>query len=552
MSISQPVLVKIIEDSDLVAKSDLKHAQNTARHLNCSLATVLIGRDLIQSSQLGTLLAKHYKVPFIDLAALEIDSADLQLIPEKIAAERGVMAFRREAKTVSIAMHDPKDLETQEIVRKSIGSGTRLQVHFTLETSLKTALKKYQKNGRHPDGELKISRPADTSAVSLIERFIEEAMRDDASDIHLEPLEKEVLVRIRIDGVLNDRIALPKDIHDSLIARIKILADLKIDEHRLPQDGQFTYQNKRHEKRSLRVSIIPTVYGEKIVLRILEDSLSKFALEELGLLPEDQELIEHALQKTHGMFLMTGPTGSGKTTSLYTILGLINRPDLNLVTIEDPVENRIRRINQTQVNPAINLTFAAGLRSILRQDPDVVMVGEIRDQETAIIAVNAAMTGHLVFSSVHANTAAGAIPRMFDLGIEPFLLASTLNLVAAQRLVRVLCLHCRKEIPISPTLKKRLDATGSQQTSPYLKKVNLNYEPVGCSACNYAGYKGRTGLFEILKIDDTVQELIVNKATSLEIWNYAHKNGAKSMLEDGYIKVQKGITTLEEVLRVIS
>jgi type IV pilus assembly protein PilB len=547
MPVTPKVLHQAIEASNQIDKSDLKLALTTATHLGCSLSTVLLGRGLITPAALGEILASLYKVPFIDLETTPINPADLALVPETLASQRHCIVVKKEGSTVHLAMEEPGDLETQEMIRKSIGSGIRLKTYITTEDAIKKSLKLY---GTQSQPQLQIQK-SDASAIEVMETMLEDAIRDEVSDIHLEPLEKEVLIRFRIDGVLIDRLVLGKEMHNALIARVKILAELKIDEHRLPQDGQFAYQSKRGSKNSFRVSIVPTVYGEKIVLRLLEDSLNKFTLEELGLLPEDQEIIEHTLKKTHGMFLLTGPTGSGKTTSLYTMLGILNQPQVNIVTIEDPVENRLPRVNQIQINPTVNLTFANGLRSVLRQDPDIIMVGEIRDRETALIAVNSAMTGHLVCSSVHANSAAGVIPRMFDLGIEPFLLASTLNLIVAQRLVRNIC-SCAKEVPVSAILLKQLAFLDASVSPVILDNITHNYQPQGCSRCNFTGYKGRSGIFEVLAINDDVLAQIAAKATSSEIWKSARSRGVKTMLEDGLIRVAKGQTTIEEVIRVIA
>lgn len=541
MSINQTILKKLIEKNKLISKNDLNLAVKISRHLGCSVTDVLLGRDLIREEDLGKILSQYYKVKFVNLKRIRISRNILDLIPESMAGEYGVIAFAKKEKQLFLAMEDPKNFELLELVKKTVSFAANIIPHVATTDGIKYALKLYQSKSGKKEKELVQNKA--TSAVSTVEGLLEKAIREEASDIHFEPLQNDLLVRFRVDGVLYDHASFVREMIPSVTARIKFLAGLKLDEQRLPQDGQFSFQSKRGDKISLRVSVIPTIYGEKVVLRILQTSVSKFNLDELGILPEDQEIVEKILARTHGMVLFTGPTGSGKTTSLYTILGLLNKPDINIITIEDPVENRIKRVNQIQVNSQIDLTFAIGLRSILRQDPDVVMVGEIRDRETAVIAVNAAMTGHLVFSSVHANTAAGAIPRMIDLGTEPFLLASTLNLVVAQRLVRILCPKCKEKIPVSPILKKNLGARNT---------LKVNYKANGCANCYHTGFKGRTGIFEILPVDEKIRKLIVSRASTDEIWNLAKKRKTKSMLEDGFIKVAKGITTIEEVFRVIS
>lgn len=549
MAISDLIIRQLIHKSKLVPKKTLAEAWETSRHLGVPLTDVLIGRDILSDEALGTVLAKYYRVKFADLTRIHIPLNALNLLPETFAIGNNVIAFARSGSTVSLAMVNPKDLETIELTRKTIGNGTRILPFVATENGFREALRLYKKTVR-PESET--TTPTTTSAVTTVERLLDEAVRDEASDIHIEPLDTDLLVRLRIDGVLHDHMTLPKSMHSPMVARVKILSDLKLDEQRHPQDGQFSYVSRAGKKISLRVSTIPTVYGEKVVLRILHDAITNFQLEELGLLPEDLGIMEKVLRRTHGMILLTGPTGSGKTTTLYTMLGLLNKPGVNIITIEDPVENRIRRINQTQVNPLIHLSFANGLRSILRQDPDIIMVGEIRDNETAVIAVNAAMTGHLVFSSVHANTAAGAVPRMMDLGVEPFLLASTLHMVIAQRLVRVLCPKCKKPVPISPIAHQWLADVKARINPKIVKAVTTNYEAPGCSYCRRTGFKGRIGIFEILDVDSEIRQAIVDKKSSDELWKMARIKHAKTMLEDGLIKVAKGITTIEEVFRVIS
>ena len=551
MPISETTLKGLIEKSQLVPKSDLKQAQTTSQHLGCSIADVLLGRDLLNEDGLGKLLAKHYQTKFVNLQVTKIPAKILHLIPESIAADASIIAFDKKGSQLYIAMEDPKDLDAIELVRKTLGGKVKLVSFVTTPSGIKEALKLYKISQRKDGDETtELAKPNTTSAVLIIDQLLDDAVGEEASDIHIEPLATTILVRFRIDGVLHDRMALPIDLKSSLSARVKILAELKIDEDRLPQDGRFPFETKRGDKVSLRVSIVPTAHGEKTVLRILTDTLTKFNLEDLGLLPEDQEVIRKTLEKSSGMCLVTGPTGSGKTTSLYSLLGMLNKPGTNILTIEDPIENRVRRINQMQVNNTIGLTFANGLRSILRQDPDVIMVGEIRDKETAVISVNAAMTGHFVFSTVHANTAASVIPRMIDLGIEPFLLASTLNIVVAQRLVRMVCSFCAQDAPLSPTITKKLSDTGSLVSSSVLNALKLNIDSPGCARCNFTGFRGRTGVFELLLVDDNIRDLIIAKKPSRIIQDTSLKQGSKSMLEDGLIKVTKKITTIEEVFRV--
>ena len=553
MPINHDALRSLLEGSGLVKQADLDDAFKVSAHLGCDVSDVLLGRSLISENDYGKILTAYYNVPFVNLDKIEIPHLVINLIPEDLAAEKMVIAFENKDGVLGIAMQDPQDLETTEMVRKVVGNGYRVVLNVATSTGLKNALKGYkERTASLQTGDVIKVDETNLSAIALVENFLDYAVREEASDVHIEPIQEQLLVRIRVDGVLQDYKVFPIKQHSPITARIKILSSLKIDEQRLPQDGQFSYQTKTGQKISLRVSIIPTVYGEKTVLRILQTQLTKFNLDELGFLPEDQQAVGKILTRTHGMFLVTGPTGSGKTTTLYTILGLLNRPDINIVTIEDPVENKIHRVNQIQVNADINLTFASSLRSILRQDPDIVMVGEIRDKETSVIAINAAMTGHLVFSSVHANTASGAIPRMLDLGCEPFLLASTLNMIIAQRLVRILCPKCRESVPISDVIWRRLHETRGGISESVASTLTNNFIPKGCPHCLNTGFRGRCGIFEILLIDDDIKRLIVEKASSDYIWDTARAKGPKTMLEDGLIKVSKGITSIEEVFRVIS
>ncbi len=552
MPIKQTILKKLIEKSRLISRPNLEAAEITSRHLGCSIADVLVGRNFIKEEDLGKILAKYFRVKFVNLDKIHISASVLNILSESFATKNGVVLFAEKDNQYSLAMEDPKDLGLIELVKKTIGTGAKITPFVATNRAIKESLRAYQKTKIKEDEEIPDNKPKTISAIATIEELLENAVKEDASDIHIEPLPTQVLVRFRVDGVLRDKTSFQRETFSSLVTRVKILSDLKLDEQRRPQDGTFPFQTQSGEKISIRVSIVPTVYGEKIVLRILKDTLTKFDLEELGLLIEDKKAVERILERTHGMFLVTGPTGSGKTTTLYTLLGLINNPGVNIVTIEDPVENRVRRANQIQVNATVGLSFAQGLRSILRQDPDIIMVGEIRDTETANIAVNSALTGHLVFSSVHANNAAGAVPRMLDLGVEPFLLASTLNMVVAQRLVRILCPKCKVKIPLDQIIKDKLKTAGKYLAKEMEEKIDFNYQAKGCHFCQNSGFRGRTGIFEEIVIDEDIKNLIIEKPTESKIWSMAREKGAKTMLEDGLIKVSLGITTIEEVFRVIS
>lgn len=568
MAIQSDDLKKLLLDSKLITSDQYSSAEKTAAHLGASISEVLVGRGLIAESTLGNLLAKHLNVPYVDLKKTEISDVTINLIPEEMAIERRVVPFERDGKNLFIAMEDPLDLETIEFVRKR----TELNVMPYLATpnGIKFALRAYKRPLKEAfariieEGiqkstltETNVEKLAqDVSVIKIVDTLIDYAVTEEASDIHIEAITDQVLVRYRIDGVLHDMITFAKALHPAIIARIKILSDLKLDETRLPQDGRIRFKTKTGERVSLRVSVLPTVEGEKIVLRILESTLQRFTLTELGFSPEDSALVKNNIHRPHGLILVTGPTGSGKTTTLYTILGLLNTTEVNISTVEDPVENRITRVNQTQINTTINLTFADGLRALLRQDPNVIMVGEIRDKETGSIAVNAAMTGHLVLSTLHTNDAPGAIPRLIDLGVEPFLISSTLNLLMAQRLVRLVCNDCRTSVAISQNIKSEIknmlirqgyDEMAVRQSLPdHMSKGE------GCARCNYTGFKGRSGIYELLEVTEKIRSLIVSKAIASDIQKTALVQGMRTMLFDGVLKVKEGKTTIEEVLRVTS
>ncbi len=387
------------------------------------------------------------------------------------------------------------------------------------------------------------------SIIALIDALIEEAHGLRASDIHIDPNEKEVKVRVRIDGVLQDTYSIPKEIQSEVITRIKVLSGLRTDEHQAPQDGRFRIVLAEQSPIDIRVSIAPSYYGENAVLRLLSERSEKFALEMLGFSEENQEKIARAIRNPYGMILATGPTGSGKTTTLYTILKQLNTKEVSIITIEDPIEYALDGINQMQVNARSGLTFANGLRSILRQDPDIIMVGEIRDSETAGLAVNTALTGHLVLSTLHTNDAATTLPRMLDLGLEPYLITATVNLVIGQRLVRKICRECKKEHELTPAEQKSLATTKNIPAS--FSQMRSVWRGAGCEACNGSGYRGRLGIYEIIEVNDELRNAMLERCSSENIKKVAIQHGMRSMVEDGFKKVFRGLTTFEEVLRVI-
>ncbi len=557
-------LYSLVRVADVIDEKSLEEAQKTATHLNVPLHEVLLGRKLISKEKLGEIISKALGIGYVDLRSMAVPKEVLATVKEDVARERRVVPFSRDGYVLHVAMQDPQNLETINFIRKI--TGLTIIPFFAFDKDIKYGLHQYKSSLsetfkqlneqaalRHGETATLQELAQDVSIVEAVKQMLEFAVVEGASDIHIEALADLVLVRYRIDGVLHDMITLPKVLHPAIIARIKILSSLKLDETRLPQDGRIKFESEEGDVISLRVSILPTVEGEKVVLRLLESGGLQFSLEDLGYDPTSVAIIKRAISHPHGLILLTGPTGSGKTTSLYTMLNILNTDAVNISTIEDPVEDRIRRINQTQVNPQIEFSFAEGLRSLLRQDPDVVMVGEIRDSETARMAINAAMTGHLVLSTLHTNDAPGAIPRLTDLGAEPFLVASTLDLVIAQRLVRKLCPKCKVKKPADPNLANYFKTSfmDAAEKEELLKLVPQEVSVAqGCDFCSYTGYIGRIGVYEMFEINDEIRQLVLDRSTTGKIKAAAIKSGMKTMLVDGLIKVSAGITTIQEVLRV--
>ncbi|PIY97285.1 MAG: hypothetical protein COY66_00100 [Candidatus Kerfeldbacteria bacterium CG_4_10_14_0_8_um_filter_42_10] len=565
---------QLLLDNQILTENEIKKSKSEASAQNKPWKEYLHKEKIINEEALFDLYAKSLQVPFVNLENVTIRKDILNLIPETIAETHKVIAFDQNDLEIKIASLDPSDLEIFDFIKKK--TGKTVKIYLTTPVMLQEALKQYHKGlkatvdeitheekdeeGASEKGVLK-KLARDLPVIRIVDTILEYAIFEDASDIHIEPTEKEIIVRYRIDGVLRDAMTLPKQIHSGIVARIKILSNLKLDEHRLPQDGRFKIKNKEYNV-SFRVSIIPVFDGEKIVLRLLDETSQILTLEQLGFLPNPLKIIKNAIKKPHGMILVTGPTGSGKTTTLYTIMNMLNSPKVNISTIEDPIEYRMIRINQTQVNPKIGLTFAHGLRALLRQDPNIIMIGEIRDNETAEIGVHSAMTGHLVLSTLHTNDAVSAIPRLTEMNIPPFLIASTTNLIMAQRLVRKICIHCIESYELTKTNVKRLEEQlDFENILEVLERENaidsaktitplLFYRGHGCKECNHEGYKGRIGIYEMMAVDKEVANLIINKANPEKLEEQAKKQGMITMIQDGFIKAKNGITTIEEVLRV--
>lgn len=540
----------------------------------------LLEKKVLTEEQLLQVKSEEFDVPVIDLRNEQIAVEVLNLVPEPIARRHKIISFAKDKSTLSVAMVDPTDLQTREFMKKK--TGLEIKVFLIAKTSLDFGLSKYHTN---LEGEIKHmvreGRPDEVSSgvdgslddelkkmaeeipiIRVVDTLLEYAVIEKASDIHIEPQENAVSVRYRIDGVLHDAMTLPKAIQAALVARIKVLSNLKIDEHRLPQDGRYKIEKEGY-KFSLRISTIPIFDGEKVVIRLLDESTKAMSFEQLGFFKSQIEMVERNIHKPHGMLLVTGPTGSGKSTSLYAILSILNTKQVNISTIEDPVEYRIVGANQMQTNTKIGLTFALGLRALLRQDPNVIMIGEIRDKETAEEAMHAAMTGHIVLSTLHTNSAAAAPPRIIDIGIEPYLIASTVNAIMAQRLVRVICKDCKVKIEVEEAMRGALAKEFAMEKlvdtinrEGILEKKIKSFDDLeffqgkGCDKCSNTGYKGRIGIHEILEITPEIQDLIVKRATSLDIQDQAEKQGMILMWQDGFIKATLGTTTIEEILRV--
>lgn len=527
------------------------------------IGEILVEIGAISREELYEILQYVYETEYVDLSNYVIDPEVISLIPEKIALRFKLIPLSKNDYELIIAMANPLDVYAIDFVR-DYTKIKRIKSLLAAEDDILNAITSYYELGEYDDiieklgteiifkeeeeeEDLKkleaISKEA--PIIQLVSMLIVQGVKDRASDIHIEPNEKGLLIRLRVDGILHDIRTLPNTIKSAIISRIKILAKMDIAERRLPQDGRFQVKFGTREV-DLRVSTIPTVLGEKVVLRLLDKSKGLIKLEQLGFIPEQLDEFKSIISKSYGIILLTGPTGSGKTTTLYAALNQVNSKDKNIITVEDPVEYKLARINQIQIKPKINLTFANTLRSILRQDPDIIMVGEIRDTETAQIAVQAALTGHLVFSTLHTNDAASALTRLIDMDIETFLISSSVIGVIAQRLVRVICEKCKEKY--TPE-KNVLSGLNIKDKSNDDGKVKL-YRGTGCSFCKNTGYYGRTSIYELIVLDEEIRSLVISKASSNVIKDAAIKKGMKTLKDSGLEKVMQGITTIEEVIRV--
>lgn len=569
LPIPAPQLKKILIDEGLIASEKFDELLNEADRKNQSILEILISEKIVEPNYLNNLIATALGVPRVDLTIQSVAKEIVTALPEDIARQRQVILFRREEDgSYDAAMIDPSDLETIEFLKQRLGVKVKpflatsedlnrgFSVYgYELGQDFKKLIEDNVRASLSSQSQSKNAAEAasDLPIVGIVDNIMSYAIASRASDIHIEILEESTFVRYRIDGILYEIMNMTKAVHPAIIARLKLLAGLKIDEHYEPQDGRFRYQIA-NQMIDVRVSSIPTFYGEKVEMRLLEASQKPPSLEELGMTQENAKIVSENLKKAYGMILSCGPTGSGKTTTLYSLMNILNKPQVNITTIEDPIEYNMRYVNQTQINLQAKITFASGLRALLRQDPNIIMVGEIRDAETAEIAVQAALTGHLLLSSLHTNDAPTAIPRFFDLKIPPFLIGSVLNLVLAQRLVRKVCQSCIYSYEADPNIQEIIESQleGLGVGKGDVKVPKILYRGHGCSLCGMTGYRGRLGIFELLEINESVKKIITGDHFSLaDLEQEARRSGMKTMFEDGLLKVELAQTTLEEVLRVI-
>ncbi|HDZ76925.1 MAG TPA: type II secretion system protein GspE [Candidatus Omnitrophica bacterium] len=556
------LLGELLLREGVINSVQLQEAMEEQRVTGRPLGDILVQKKIVSEEDVVILLSEQLKIPYIDLNFYSVEKSVLRLVAEKTARKYDVMPLFKIGDTLTVAMRDPLDLNIVDHITRVVNCN--IEPVFATTTAIRGAIDKYYGAGLKPFEQViedikavdetggdrekesaKIEKKRssmriaqETPIVKLVNSFIEDAVENGASDVHFEPADEALFVRYRIDGVLYDVTAPPRKFQDAIISRVKIMANMDIAEKRLPQEGRIQLKVKEKDI-DLRVSTFPTIYGENLVIRILDRSSAILPLKELGFSSDGLKEFNDLIRKPYGIVLVTGPTGSGKTTTLYAALNTINSTDKNIITLEDPVEYRLERIRQSQIDVKSGLTFARGLRSILRQDPDIIMVGEIRDLETAEISIHAALTGHLVFSTLHTNDAAGAISRLIDMNIEPFLISSSLSGIVAQRLVRCICLNCKESYRVQEKIIKQLS----------LDKPTL-FRGKGCEKCRDTGYKGRIAIFEVLISNDQIRELIINKATSDKIRKAASNLKMKTLFSQGIEKVKAGITTAEEVLRL--
>ena len=554
-------IAKILLKGGYITSTDINNAEKYTKEYKGSIIDFLFTKKIISKEIFGQAIAEYFKVSFIDLEKTKINENVLFLIPELVAHSKNIIAFYQDKDVLKVGMTNPSDLNTIHLIQKRVGQ--KIKAYYATPQAIKDTLKLYKGTlkdefssilNKLKDKSLD-QKHKDKLIIKIVDTLLEYGQQNKASDIHIEPSENQIRVRFRIDGVMHKVLELPNDLYDFILARIKILSSMRTDEHKTAQDGKLRFKFNG-EVVDVRVSIVPTTKGENTVMRLLSSRGRQFSLLDLGLSGNNLKNVQKAIKNPSGMVLVAGPTGCGKTTTLYAILKTLNNLKVHISTIEDPVEYNIEGISQIQVNPKTGLTFAKGLRSIVRQDPDIIMVGEVRDNETAGIAVNSALTGHLVLSTLHTNDAVTALPRLIDMKIEPFLISSTTNIVIAQRLVRKICQECKASYKLD---KEQLEILEYQKDiKDFLEKTNnkeldqINfYKGSGCKICNNTGYDGRIGVFETLAMSQEIKKLIVEKASSDVLMQKARELGMKTMIEDGLEKALNGITTLEEVLKII-
>lgn len=565
MKVIPKILLKKLVEKNILSQENANHLEFVSLQKNIPIEELLLKEKKIDKNIIFKTIAEIKGFEYVDLTSIPIDSQAVGLISENIARKYDVLPFKYdpEKSVIFLASYDPENIFINDFLEKKTGKSIKmvfadkneirksinLAYSQGLSPEVKEALKDYIPDEEKTTGFQDISI-REAPIAKIVSTILEFAIKSRASDIHIEPEENRTKVRYRIDGILQEKLSLPKTIHDALISRIKILSEMKIDEKRVPQDGRFNFKLNNDEV-DLRVSTLPTVNGEKVVMRLLKKTGGIPTLNELGLRGSQLKDLEESIIKPYGIILITGPTGSGKTTTLYSILSKLNKPSVNIMTLEDPVEYQIPGINQVQINPQAGLTFATGLRSFLRQDPNIILVGEIRDKETTQLAIQAALTGHLVFSTLHTNDSATAIPRLIDLGAETFLISSVLSCVVAQRIVRRICPYCKTTYQPEKLVEENIKSVlGEYYPKVFNEKPLTLTKGLGCPECNHTGYLGRIAIFEVLRITQNINRLILQQASAKDIEEMAKKEGLITMKQDGYLKVIDGITTIEEVLRV--
>jgi len=562
MAVAVPTkLGRLLEKTELFSASQAEDILNRHQQSGVSITDVVIDLGLTEEDDFLQALAKVMSIPYVRISEETIEPAILEKLPAKAIFQYNVIPVSLENEILRVTTHDPFNPGLKDALR--LASGYRIKLALSTSSELAKAAKALYGVGADTldrmmqDGRIEVGDDDDliiqdiseldqeASVVKFVNQIVWEAYQEQATDIHIEPMELDLRIRYRVDGVLHEAPVPPqlKRFQSAIISRIKVMSGMDIAEKRLPQDGRISLRI-RGEEIDVRVNTMPTIYGESVSLRLLARSSGMLGMEKLGMAERDQVILNKMIRKPHGILLVTGPTGSGKSTSLYAWLHTINSVDKRIITTEDPIEYEMSGINQVQIRADIGLTFAEGLRNILRQDPDVIMVGEIRDKETAEIAIRAALTGHLVFSTLHTNDSAGAVTRLLDMGIEPFLVASSVECLVAQRLVRRLCSNCKTPWPVD---HKILEEAGFEQE---LLSTGTIYEAVGCDECRQTGFNGRTGIYEVLVISDHIRPLIISRASSNEIKTEALRRGMNTLRDDGWAKVLQGVTTIEEVIRV--